>query len=277
MRYYLGLTAALAISAPAMAQVATYDATGVVPSVSIMCPASSAKGAALAPCTFGGGGGGGTVTQGPQATGAAGNTWFVQVPSLDAIISGGKMAVSDAPLLAALGSPFQAGGAVSVAGTVAISAASLPLPTGAATAAGLATINTTLGTPLQAGGAVSVSNLPAVQSVIIANQSTGITPVVSTTAEAFHVIKASAGSLYAWRVTTGASAGYVLILNATSDPGNGAVTPLDCVQVAANATTGSSAAIVPEAFGTGIVIEFSTTGCFTLTKSATAYIKGDAF
>jgi hypothetical protein len=37
---------------------------------------------------------------------------------------------------------------------VPVSAASLPLPSGAATAAGLATINTTLGTPLQAGGSI---------------------------------------------------------------------------------------------------------------------------
>lgn len=46
-----------------------------------------------------------------------------------------------------------------------VSAASLPLPAGAATAAGLTTINATLGSPLQAGGAVSVSNFPATQPV----------------------------------------------------------------------------------------------------------------
>lgn len=39
-------------------------------------------------------------------------------------------------------------------GTFNIAAASLPLPTGAATAAGLTTINTTLGTPFQAGGSI---------------------------------------------------------------------------------------------------------------------------
>jgi hypothetical protein len=47
--------------------------------------------------------------------------------------------------------------------TQAISAASLPLPTGAATAAGLTAINTTLGTPMQqTGGSVSITGtLPA--------------------------------------------------------------------------------------------------------------------
>ena len=39
-------------------------------------------------------------------------------------------------------------------GTFAISAAALPLPAGAATAAGLTTINTTLGTPFQAGASI---------------------------------------------------------------------------------------------------------------------------
>ena len=49
-----------------------------------------------------------------------------------------------------------------------ISAAALPLPAGAATAAGLTTINTTLGTPLQAGGNVAVTNFPATQPVSVA-------------------------------------------------------------------------------------------------------------
>lgn len=46
-----------------------------------------------------------------------------------------------------------------------VSAASLPLPTGAATAVGQAAIVSALGSPLQAGGAVSVSNFPASQAV----------------------------------------------------------------------------------------------------------------
>lgn len=49
-------------------------------------------------------------------------------------------------------------------GTIAISAASLPLPAGAATAAGLSTINTTLGTPFQAGGSIANTVFGATQS-----------------------------------------------------------------------------------------------------------------
>ncbi len=45
-------------------------------------------------------------------------------------------------------------GTISVGNTVAISAASLPLPTGAATNSELVTINSTLGSPFQAGGSI---------------------------------------------------------------------------------------------------------------------------
>jgi hypothetical protein len=102
-----------------------------------------------------------------------------------------------------------------------------------------------------------------------------ITPVVSSAAESSHVFKASAGNLYAWQVTTGASAGYVLIFNATSAPANGAVTPIKCVQVSANSTVGAGPVVPPEAFSTGITALFSTTGCFTATASATAFFSGD--
>jgi len=91
----------------------------------------------------------------------------------------GSVSVSNFPASQAVtGTFFQA--------TQPVSAASLPLPTGAATDASLATVNTTLGTPFQAGGSignsafgisgslpagsnalgsVSVSNFPATQAV----------------------------------------------------------------------------------------------------------------
>lgn len=102
----------------------------------------------------------------------------------------------------------------------------------------------------------------------------GIVPVRSVAAEASKVFKSSAGNLYAYQVTTGASAGYVLLFNATSAPANGAVTPVKCVVVAANSTVGVSMN-PPEYFSTGIVAVFSTTGCFTQTTSATAMFSGD--
>ena len=103
---------------------------------------------------------------------------------------------------------------------------------------------------------------------------TGLTPVVSGAAEGSKVLKASAGNLYAYQVTTGASAGYVMLFNATSSPADGAVTPVKCVSVAANSTVGASME-PPEYFSTGITAVFSTTGCYTKTVSATAMFSGD--
>lgn len=117
----------------------------------------------------------------------------------------------------------------------------------------------------------------APQSVVTAPSTAataGAAAARTTVAASTLVLKASAGNLYDWRVTSGASAGYVLIYNATTAPADGTVQPFDCVAVAANATVGSSSHIVPERYTTGVVIAFSTTGCFTQTLSATAFIRG---
>lgn len=87
------------------------------------------------------------------------------------------------------------------------------------------------------------------------------------------IVKGTPGNLYSWVVTSGASAGYVMIFNATTLPADGAVTPTDCRVIAANSTIGSGNYDIPERYTTGIVIGFSTTGCFTKTASATAYIR----
>src|SRR6185312_9283299 len=71
------------------------------------------------------------------------------------------------PLITAPGTP-NASFALPVQGVtggspVPISAASLPLPAGAATATGLTTINTTRGTPFQAGGSIGNTGFNALQ------------------------------------------------------------------------------------------------------------------
>lgn len=107
------------------------------------------------------------------------------------------------------------------------------------------------------------------------NAAGGVTPVVSASAEASHVIKAGAGLFYDAYVTTGATAGYFLAFNATTDPADGAVTPRACIPAPANQSTylavqGSP----PVPYTTGVVLVFSTTGCFTKTESATAFFSG---
>lgn len=103
-----------------------------------------------------------------------------------------------------------------------------------------------------------------------------VTPVASTstaTASGSLIAKASAGSLIDWQGTAGASAGYFLLFNSTTVPADGTVAPVQCVAVAANSTVGSSTHYTPERFTTGITVVFSTTGCFTKTISATAFIR----
>lgn len=125
------------------------------------------------------------------------------------------------------------------------------------------------------GGSVTVTS----GSISLAPASAAgnaIVPVVSTAVETGHVIKASAGNLYGFSVTTGAVAGRVLVHNSTTVPGSGAVTPVDCFIVAANSTVAMDYEI-PLRLGTGISLSFSTaTTCFTQTDSATAYFSGRA-
>lgn len=103
----------------------------------------------------------------------------------------------------------------------------------------------------------------------------GITSVVSTSAESGHIFKASAGNFYGSFVTTGATPGYLLIFDSATVPSNGAVTPKLCVVAPANATTGVTYnSGPPGVFATGISAAFSTTGCFTLTLSSTAFFNG---
>lgn len=113
-------------------------------------------------------------------------------------------------------------------------------------------------------GNTAVSNLPTSS----ANQ--GMALVSSSAAESNKVLKASAGNLYSITITTGASAGYLMIFNATSAPIDGAVTPAYCIPVAASSGTPLKWGDFPVVFSTGITAVFSTTGCFTKTASATA-------
>lgn len=103
-----------------------------------------------------------------------------------------------------------------------------------------------------------------------------LTAVPSTAVETGHVIKASAGNLYGFEVTSGASAGFIMVFNSTTVPADGAVTPVKCYVIAANATVAVQFSPTPLRLSTGVTLVFSTTGCFTKTASATAFISGDA-
>ena len=107
------------------------------------------------------------------------------------------------------------------------------------------------------------------------------TPAAASQALAANqVIKGSAGNLFSFEVsadaTLSAAAWWVMIYDATSAPGDGAVTPAKCFAYPANTTSASYAWPTPISFSTGIVIGVSTTGCFTQTASVHAFISGDA-
>lgn len=101
-------------------------------------------------------------------------------------------------------------------------------------------------------------------------------PCNSTAVEASHVCKTGPGWLDQAAVTTGASSGFWMIFDATSDPADGTVAPAKCFQVGANSTTGIGPGLSMK-FNKGIVFVFSTgASCVAKTESSTAYFMGQA-
>lgn len=93
----------------------------------------------------------------------------------------------------------------------------------------------------------------------------------STVAEGSRVAKASAGNLYGFECCSGASAGYLMVFDSATVPAEGAVAPKLVYAVAAN-TSFARQVTYPFRCTTGITLVFSTTGPFTKTISATAFL-----
>lgn len=143
-------------------------------------------------------------------------------------------------------------------------------PAGGTGLTGLIDINGVLCTNAAASG--STQQVTAVPS---AAATAGVAPTATGTAASSLLLKSGAGNLYGLEVTAAASAGYVMVFDATVAPADGTVTPKYCKAVAANSSVELSwTGGPPAAFATGVVVVFSTTGCFTKTASATAYISG---
>ncbi len=136
-----------------------------------------------------------------------------------------------------------------------ISAASLPLPAGAATAAGVAAVNTTLGTPMQAtGGIVGIAaGTNAIGSIIGRTTMANATPVVTSNGAyaagneigglmTFAIGGAGSGTLMSVRVTsksilTTALKAYIFSANPTNtawaDKSSPAINPADIASLLA--------------------------------------------
>jgi len=106
----------------------------------------------------------------------------------------------------------------------------------------------------------------------------GITPVVSAAAENNHVLKATPGNLYSiYAANLTATAGFLVVLNVTAAPADGAITPLECAALPANGNASISYnSGPPSVFSTGITaVVTSATTCFTKTTGViTAFIRG---
>lgn len=110
-----------------------------------------------------------------------------------------------------------------------------------------------------------------------ASANNALIPVVSTTLESCHVLKASAGNLYSLGVTIQATTVIIQVFNATSAPGDGAVTPIWSMPVISNGTLGGDSwnFTIPLRGSTGLTVcASSATTPFTKTASATAMFSG---
>lgn len=139
-------------------------------------------------------------------------------------------------------------------------------------------------------GSVAVSNFPGTQYVtgvvevsnilsarLYPSAEVGATTSPSAAAEGGRVVLATPGTMYGLQVTSGASAGYVLVFDSAAVPADGAVTPFKCHVLAANSSLDLDYRAMPLLFQTGVTVVFSTTGCFTKTASSTAFISGDVW
>lgn len=112
--------------------------------------------------------------------------------------------------------------------------------------------------------AVGTSTTPSAN--VITAQRPAVTQVVSTALEASHVLKASAGQLVELSIFNGSvSAQFILVMNSTTVPANGAVTLLyPPIPIAAGALVVLDMP-APIVASTGISISNSSTGSFTKT------------
>jgi hypothetical protein len=115
---------------------------------------------------------------------------------------------------------------------------------------------------------VALAALPAVGAE-------AIKPISSTAPEANRVICTGPCLLRSLYVTTGAAAGFLMTVDAAVAPaaGGAAIAPLNCAAIAANSTLAMDFGDTGEPYSTGLVVIFSSTGCFTNTASATAFFK----
>jgi hypothetical protein len=107
-------------------------------------------------------------------------------------------------------------------------------------------------------------------------QAISIKSISSPAVEASRLACTASCNVYSVYVTTGATAGFFMTFPGTTNPPaspGGAVVPTDCVAVPAGATAALDYSGTNEPFSGGLVVAFSTTGCFVYNGSNTAFFK----
>lgn len=123
-------------------------------------------------------------------------------------------------------------------------------------------------------GSLAMSAVPTSS----ANQS--ITPVVGVGVTSL-VVKASAGNFYSGSMASGATAGYLILYNATAAPAGGAALTaaltLAAIPVAANSWVSIGGTGYPDRCSVGAVLLFSTsTTTYTVPANAALHMRGQA-
>ena len=130
------------------------------------------------------------------------------------------------------------------------------------------------------GGCTPVGTADPMPTTSVPSSSGGLIPNSSSALAANQTIKASSGNLYSFEVsadnTLSAAPWWIMIYDATSAPGDGAITPLKCYAIPSNTSFFTAAWLTPIKFVNGLIIGVSTTGCYTKTASIHAFISGDA-
>lgn len=127
---------------------------------------------------------------------------------------------------------------------------------------------------LGSGASLQTSTTGVPVAVSVPNNATqcGIVSTATSAAASAIVLKASAGNLFSINVNATA-AGFIMVFDATAAPADGAVTPVYTFPVAANGGY-STDFEYPIRCNTGITLVYSSTGPFTKTASATAFMSG---
>ena len=129
--------------------------------------------------------------------------------------------------------------------------------------------------PEVSGSPVGATNPLPVARAPSAGSSFGVATVSTPTVAGSLQVKASAGNLYGFQAVTTASNGFVMLFDASTVPADGTVAPRRVYPLPAGVAVGDSFD-PPLAFVNGILLVFSSTGPFTKTLSATAFLAGEA-